>query len=73
MHDTLSISERLKQAGLTEPVAKAIALEIALMIESQTATKADIREIVQTAFGNLCDEMGALRKEIQKETGELLR
>lgn len=71
MRDTLAISERLKQAGLTEPVAKAIAMEIASRIEVQTATKADIREIVQAAFGHPRDGFSELRKELRNEMGEL--
>lgn len=70
MHDTLSIFERLKQAGLTEPVAKAIAMEIASRIEVQTATKADIREIVQAALGHSRGEMSEFRKELHNEMSE---
>ena len=53
MHDTLAISERLKQADLAESAAKAVAMEIVSTVEVQAATKADIREIVHTANDEL--------------------
>jgi len=57
MPDTLAISERLKQAGLSEPAAKAVAVEIVSTIEVQAATKADVREIVHAAVDDLRKEM----------------
>jgi len=71
MHDTLAISERLKQAGLAESAAKAVAMEIVSTVEVQAATKADVREIVHTAMDELRKEMADLRKDIHNEMMDL--
>ena len=57
MHDTLAISERLKQAGLPEPAAKAVAREIVSTVEDKAATKADVQEIVRGEIVELRKDM----------------
>ncbi len=67
MHDPLAISERLKQAGLPEPVAMAIALEIISTVENKAATIADVREIVYGALSDFRKEFHAEMMELRKD------
>ena len=71
MHDALAISERLKQAGLPESAAKAVAVEIVSTVEERAATKADVREIVRSEMAGMRSEMSDFRKEIHEEIMEL--
>ncbi len=78
MHDALAISERLKQAGLPESAAKAVAVEIVSTVEERAATKADVREIVRSEMAGMRSEMAGMRsemsdfrKEIHEEIMEL--
>jgi Skp family chaperone for outer membrane proteins len=72
--DTLSYSRRLKQAGMPEAQAEAIAEATRDAITADAATKADIERLeaaIKAEFADVRHEIAALRTELKNDIAAL--
>ncbi len=72
--DTLSYARRLKQAGMPEAQAEAVAEATRDAIAADAATKADIERLeasTRAEFADIRHEIAALRTELKNEIAAL--